>query len=310
MKKLLCLVMALLICLAATACSADSYADQEAPGEKTAEYGGVFTGDDYAPAETAAPGEPGEAPATMAQKLIRKVSLSVETEDYKAFIKGLDAAVWGMGGYYEKIESHTSGDRPYATLVIRVPAGRLDELLRHVVGAGNVTYRVESQTDVTLNYVDTESRNKALKTEQERLLALLEQAEDLDQILAIEDRLTEVRYQIESTEASLRTMDNLVDYATVTLELRQVEVYTQVEEPGFWEKIGTGFVSSVKGIWELLKTAFSYFVIALPYLLVFVILPLVILLFFLSRARKRRRKNAPAAPQSADQPEKAEAKPE
>ena len=77
--------------------------------------------------------------------------------------------------------------------------------------------------------------------EQERLLSLLEQAETMEEIIALESRLTEVRYQLESMESQLRTMDNQVSYSTVYLSIEEVEHFTPPAEKGTWERISTGF---------------------------------------------------------------------
>ena len=65
---------------------------------------------------------------------------------------------------------------------------------------GTVTYTNKSSEDITLDYVDVESRIEALEVEQERLLALLESAQDLESVIQLESRLSEVRYQLETTD--------------------------------------------------------------------------------------------------------------
>ena len=84
------------------------------------------------------------------------------------------------------------------------------------------------------------------QTEQERLLQLLEQAESIEDIITIEQRLSDVRYQLESMESQLRSYDNQVDYSTVYLYIDEVEVYTPVEEETTWERISAGFMDSLK----------------------------------------------------------------
>ena len=274
----------------------------------------------YAPAETAA-GDWYEHPtevlneaarygsATSAdtpavsdgQKLIRRVRLTAETEDYTAFMNSLNDRINELGGYVEELDANTSGSRPNADMTIRIPADRLDTLVTHIDGASNVTWRSESQENVTLQYVDTESRIKALHTEEERLLALLEKAESLTDILQIEDRLGEVRYELESASSSLRTLANKVDYATVTLSVRQVETYTPTQEEGFWSGIGTGFVASANGVWTFLKNLFRGLIIALPYLALIGVVVLVVLLCIrLSlRGKKARKAKRLAAAQTA-----------
>ena len=73
----------------------------------------------------------------------------------------------------------------------------------------------ESTQDVTSAYVDVEARLKSLKLQEERLYAMMEQAGDLETLLAIQNQLTEVQYQIESYTAPQRTYDDLISYSTV-----------------------------------------------------------------------------------------------
>ena len=70
-----------------------------------------------------------------------------------------------------------------------------------------------------------QSHKKALLAEQESLLSMMEQAESIEDIIAINEQLTDVRYQIESMESQLRTYDNQVDYSTVNLYIDEVERY-------------------------------------------------------------------------------------
>ena len=229
---------------------------------------------------------------TTNRKLIRKLHLEVETETYDELFANVQQMVAQCGGYVESMDANTryGSTSRYATMVIRVPADQLDHFAADVAEASNVVYRSESTNDVTLSYVDMESRKAALLVEQERLMALLEQAGSLEEILQIETRLTEVRYELESIESQLRTYDNLVDYATVTLSISEVKVLTDVEEEekGFWETIGEGFLDSVSGLWNGIKKVFSFLLIASPYLLIFVIAPLTLLFFLLRRKRKNR----------------------
>lgn len=300
MKRFVPILLICLLLLALVGCSgsadwkeSDDYAYAETAAPAAGLYEGYAAEEAYEPTEASASGS---SPVAEGQKLIRRVYLTAETEDYYAFMDQLSATVASLGGYMEQVEARTSGSQPSASLTVRVPADRLDALTAQVDGYSNITYRSESQQNVTLQYADTESRILALRTEQTRLLELLEQAEDLEQVLMIEDRLTEVRYQLESNESSLRALANQVDYATVTLDVRQVEVFTPVEQKGYWENAGSGFVGSLESIGNFFKNLLSGLIIGLPYLILLIVLPLVIVLLIL-RAHKRKKAAAktPAA---------------
>ena len=292
MKKILIISLSLLLLLALfTGCGAATEADyaytespkdfaEDAMTETVVLNNGSFTADSSATS------------VSTNRKLIRKLHLEVETETYDELFANVQQMVAQCGGYVESMDANTryGSTSRYATMVIRVPADQLDHFAADVAEASNVVYRSESTNDVTLSYVDMESRKTALLVEQERLMALLEQAGSLEEILQIETRLTEVRYELESIESQLRTYDNLVDYATVTLSISEVKVLTDVEEEekGFWETIGDGFLDSVSGLWNGIKKVFSFLLIASPYLLIFVIAPLTLLFFLLRRKRKNR----------------------
>ena len=100
---------------------------------------------------------------------------------------------------------------------------------RQVEDQANVTERSETATDVTLQYSDLESRKKTLTTEQERIWALLEKADTLEAVIALEERLSEIRYQLESMESQLKLYDNQVDYSTVSIHISEAVSYTHLD---------------------------------------------------------------------------------
>lgn len=217
----------------------------------------------------------------MQRKLIRNVTLEVETETFEELLATVGEKTQNFGGYIE--ESYTYNGSNYygrgsrnASLTIRIPAEKLDEFLSAVSEDSNVISRNESVSDVTLQYVDMESHKKALQAEQDRLLELLDEAETIEDIISLESRLSEVRYQIESMESQLRTMDNQVNYSTIYLYINEVAKLTPVKEQTVWEKISTGFANSLYQVGNGFVDLGIGFVIALPYLVVWAVILLVI----------------------------------
>ena len=187
------------------------------------------------------------------QKLIRKVNIDAETEDLEGLLGSLNSQIAALDGYIENQElyngsTYSSYRYRNANLTIRIPADRLDEFVGQVKDVSNVVSYNESQEDVTLTYVSTESRIKALETEQERLLELLSQAENMSDLLEIEARLTDVRYELESVTSQLLVLANKVDYATVRLYISQVKEYTEVEEQTVWQRIASGFKKNLQNM--------------------------------------------------------------
>ena len=207
------------------------------------------------------------------RKWIITVNMSAETEDLDALMEALNGKISGLGGYVEDQDSYNGSmysSRRYrsASLTVRIPAERVDEFTEEMSGIANVVSTNLSREDITLSYVATENRVKALQTEEARLLELMEQAETMADLLEIESRLTDVRYELENRASQLRLYDNQVDYATIYLSIDEVQEYTPVEEPTVWERISGGFVSSVKGVGNGLLDLLVWVLAKSPYLVI------------------------------------------
>ena len=230
------------------------------------------------------------------RKLIKNVNLSVETETFEELLATITEKTESFSGYIE--ESYTYNGSNYygrgtrnASMTVRIPAQQLDAFLSSVSEVSNVISRNDSVSDVTLQYVDMESHKKALTAEQDRLLELLEQAESVEDIITIESRLSDVRYQIESMESQLRTLQNQVSYSTVYLDIQEVEKLTPVEEQTRGEMIREGFVDSLYGVGNGLLAFGTAVIIDLPYLVVWAaVILLVILIIRLLRKHRKNKK--------------------
>ena len=302
-KQFLAVSMVLLLLLGMLAgCEAKSAADSYNKAEMGMDMAATYAPADTVPATTSASlntssNSPQESAAPVNQKLIRTVRLEAETEDMDALLDSVYQRVTELGGYVENRNiyngsSYYGSNRRSGDLTIRIPADRLDSFVQHVSDVSNITSNRETTEDVTLQYVATESRIIALETEQTRLLELLAKAEDMGDLLMIESRLTEVRAELEQVKSQLRLFDNLVSYGTIHLSISEVREYTVVEEEPetVWERISTGFVKSLKGLWKGVTEIFVFLVVALPYLLVFgLLITGVVLLVRLRRKKKFQR---------------------
>ena len=238
------------------------------------------------------------APVQTGQKLIRKVTVDAETEDLETLLGSLTSQIRALDGYIEQQDlyngsSYSSYRSRSANLTIRIPAENLDSFIGQVKDVSNVVSYNESQDDVTLTYVSTESRIKALETEQDRLLELLSKAENMSDLLEIEARLTDVRYELENVNSQLRVLANKVDYATVYLYISQVKVYTEVEEQTVWQRIGSGFKQNLVEIGEDAEDFFVWFVTYSPQLIL--IAAVAVVTVTLLRRGLKKRKATPKA---------------
>lgn len=206
------------------------------------------------------------------RKLIRTFEIQIQTKEFDQVLEGIQTKVQELGGYIEQ-SSLDSGSgyyddyNRYSHMTVRIPSDQLDGFVENVKENANVTNISESTEDITLSYVDTESRKKALETEQERLMTLLEQAETVEDIITIEGRLSEVRYQLESYTSQLRTYDNQVDYSTVRISISEVEREVKAEQKGFWDEVKENFGSSWYHMGQGFRSFAIWFLGSSPYLL-------------------------------------------
>jgi len=310
MKKSIVILLALSLALSLCACGAAApMEDMKAESSFSNGYyaaDGVYDRVDMemespeAPAETMAPAE-GSA-GVKSQKLIRTLSLDTETEDLDALLTQLNRQINELGGYVENKTVRNGGVTStrryrYANMTIRVPVDRLDAFVGHVEDATNVVSQSESAKDITLSYVATQSRITALQTEQTRLLELLAQAENMTDLLQIEQRLTDVRTELEQVTSQLRLYDNLVDYGTIELSITEVQEYTPVEKETIWQRMGSGLKDSWESLCVFAENLLVFVVSALPWLI-----PLSVILALVITASKKRRKKRAAKKAANTQP--------
>ena len=277
-----------------SAASYDMAVAEEAPAAMNA-AGGTLTDS----------GVSGSTILPESRKWIVTVYLSAETEDLDALMENLDEAIAGLNGYVEDqsvYNGSTYSSRRYrnASLTVRIPAEDVDQFTQQVAGIANVVSKETNRQDVTLSYVATESRMTALQTEEARLLELMAQAETMSDLLEIEARLTDVRYELESVASQLRLYDNQIDYATIYLSLSEVQEYTPVEEPTLWERISGGFRSSLEDLGDGAVDLLVWIIVSSPYLVILAAVIVVIVLLVKRRKKRRQAKKQP--PQDSQTP--------
>lgn len=246
------------------------------------------------------------------RKLIKTVDMQVETTEFDLLISKLTEKVDAAGGYIEQSDVYgdtgSYDDVRRANYTIRVPKNKLDNFLEAVAENSNITRKSESVEDVTLQYVDVQSKKEALEVERQRLLELIAEAQDIDTVLVIESKLTDIRYELESLESRLRTYDNQVDYSTVHISVVEVKVYTPPKPESRLDKLVEGFTSSVKGVIEDVLDFFVGLIIILPYLVVWglIIFAFVSIVKWINKKRKAKKQAKLEAKKRIEEQKKSE----
>lgn len=229
------------------------------------------------------------------QKLIKTISMDVETKEFDDLLDNLADKVNSLDGYIES--SQISGNRygyetmRNASLRIRIPCEKLEQFVSIVEKDANVTSKTEDTEDITLQYVDMKSHLEALRAEQESLMKILESAKKVEDIIKIQSQLTNVRYEIESYESQIRTFDNQVNYSTVTVYIDEVVRETSKETESIGEEIAARFSENMYKIGQGFQHLIIWFVSSLPYLVIWAVIIGLGLIFFrkIIKGKKQRK---------------------
>ena len=307
MKRLLTISLVLLMLLGLLAgCGAsDKYATESAAPEAAPEAAPMEPMEEEVLFdESASSTDDGGTAMPTDQKLIRTVYMDAETQSMTDLLAWMDSRIASLGGYYEQKSVYRRGSRDDGSFyhsgdfMIRIPADNLDQFVSQVGEKTNVTSNSESTENVTLQYVSTQSRVQALETEQKRLLELLENAETMEDLLTIEERLTEVRWELENYASQLRVLDNQVNYSTIHLSVWEVDKPTVVAERTVWQKIGDGFSENTEDVLDGIVDFFIWAITVIPYLIpVAVIAGVILIVLRVTVWRKKKVEKAPEEPE-------------
>ncbi len=319
MKKILSLLLVLAMALSLCACGSAAEKSTAAPESAYGGYDTIATADEAEWAEepeweadysanglSASPSGGSDAPEERPGKIIYSANVQVETTDFDGSLQALDTLVAQYGGWVESSSVNGSNyadrsrgnvSRRSASYVLRIPADRFNEMMGTLSTLGNIPYTHVYTENVTAQYYDVQARLTALEAQEQRLLEMMELAETVEDIIILEDRLTEVRYRIESLQSSLNNWDRQVSYSTVYLDISEVQEYSpepQVQ-PSFGQKLLAALQGGLKGLGSFFEGLLLALAAALPALLILAAIVLIPLLLLRRRAKKRRAQKAARA---------------
>ncbi|MGE4352549.1 MAG: DUF4349 domain-containing protein [Oscillospiraceae bacterium] len=197
--------------------------------------------------------------AESQDKIIYSADAEIETKEYEKSVDGVYQLIEDYDGFLQSSSvggtSYDSVGARYADFTIRIPSDRFTELTNSLSTLGNVASCRTDAQNVTSQYVDIEARLDSYKIQEERLLAMLEKAEKLEDMLQIESQLTEVRYNIEQYTTQLNNLENQVSYSTVSLRIEEVVEYSPDNSvtQSFFSRMKTALTAGISGLVSALQ---------------------------------------------------------
>ena len=286
----------LLVVLLLAGCGADvKYADPVA-------FDGITTNgisssssinnDDYNYTET----EDNKQDTLSSEKIVYTCSLRIETTSYTEDLKYIHDTVKAYNGIVE-YESETDSNYQWYYLdsvkttgtlrnhiTVRIPADNYESFLNFVGSTGRVVGKESRADNISQSYYDTTSTIPSLKIQEERLLSMYEDAYTIEDMIMVENRLTEVQSQLNLYQTRLANMDTDVQYATVNIELTEVVQYTPtVEEDTFWNRLSDTVSDTIKEFLSTLEDLLFLCIRVLPYV------PIMLLLGWLTLRTKKKK---------------------
>jgi flagellar basal body-associated protein FliL len=234
-------------------------------------------------------GQVGEA---AIRQVIRTGSINLavrNTRETIQEIKDIVAQAEGLISYSYVYEMRENQYGAYLTL--RIPSARFDSIMSRLEELGKSTNIQTGLDDVTMQYVDLESRLNNQKAQEARLVEILSMAETVEEVLEVERELFRVRGEIESMTAQFNMLSDQISYSTIEVSLREETIPTEVISPGafdnFGEKIRQAFVGSI----NFVLNAISFIVIALIALIPVLLLIGIFVLFMVLLVKKISKRN-------------------
>lgn len=238
-------------------------------------------------------------------KLVYTCDIHIETTDYETASNDIDEKIKSYKGIIEsKTEQDTqtnyyskdtkSGGDMFSTITVKVPSADLEAFMEDISGVGKVTSKSMNVENISSQYNDVEARISALEIQQTRLLEMLKEADNIDDMLAIESRLTEVETELNRYKTEKSSMDVQVAYSTVTIYLDEVVEYskdgTVVKTNTFWDRLGNTLKDSWQSFLAILEGLLFFIIRAFPVILI--LGAIVFLIVFIVRAivKKNRKK--------------------
>ena len=251
--------------------------------------------------------------ASENRKIVYTGNVSLQTLEYDVSAQSIHDKINKYGGFIES--ENSSNDDPYwyyrertgssarrtrrnLSITARIPAEKFDAFMEDLKKDGQVISTSVNAENISVSYANHDASRKALEIEQDRLLKMMDKAETIEEMIAVEERLTEVERELGNEKTKLSAMDRDVNFSTIYISLEEVFEYSEtVVEPTYGERLKRAFGNAIEGFVEFWQDILLFIVGSFPFLIMLAIV--IVLLVKLARRGQRRRMERKAAWEAA-----------
>lgn len=152
--------------------------------------------------------------------VVRYGSIYLEVSGVEASLKSITDLITAEGGYLSGSSRYGQDDQLYVNATFRVPASKFDSVMASLREQGDVVSEDIGSYEVTMQLVDLEARLKNLRASETAFLALLDRAESVSDIVAVQAELSRIQGDIESFEAQRAALADQVEMASINVSLQ------------------------------------------------------------------------------------------
>lgn len=218
------------------------------------------------------------------RKLTYSASFDINTKQYDSDYAKINEELSAVSGYVANEESSAYSSETgknygrNSYLSLRVPVDNLNAFMENLSGIGEVVGKHRSTDDLTAQYYDTDARIEMLNIRKDRLMGYLANATNAEDIIAFEQELSDVLYELDQLQGSKRQMDQQIDYATVDVTLTELITPETIGADGqpLGDRASDAFSMSMTGVGEFMENFAIFWAAALPVLILIAIFAVVI----------------------------------
>lgn len=160
---------------------------------------------------------------SLNRHIIKSASLSLRVKQLDFATAQTETIAKQYGGYIESSDRSAGTNVKYASYTLRVDSKKFDQAMTDLRKLGDVTSETTSGNDVTAQVADTEARLKQKRLEESQYQEVLKSAKKISDILEVKDYISNIREEIEATDAQLKALKNLSSLSTINVGLEQRE---------------------------------------------------------------------------------------